>query len=91
MSSTTSTFIVTNAITIAIIVSNVILKQITILFMDWIGYDTHSQLITKITNGVFIVLFLNTGLLLTIENANFSEISQFLGEIKKGDYYDFSP
>ena len=59
--------------------------------MWWIGFDTHSMLQTKITNGVFLVLFANTGMLLTTANANFKEISPFLGKYFKGDYYDYSP
>ena len=59
--------------------------------MFWIGYDTHSQLQTKITNGVFLVLFANTGMLLTTANANFSEISTLLGKFFNGAYYDYSP
>ena len=59
----------------------------TVKFED----DTHSEIMTKITNGVFLVLFFNTGLLITLINANYSEVSTTLGTIFNGVYYDFSP
>lgn len=44
------------------------------------------------TNGVFIVLFLNTGLLLTVANANLTEHPpHFITNIFKGPYYDYEP
>ena len=86
-----STFYLVNAITYVIIISNVILKQLTILLMIWVGYDNHSQLQTVITNGVFLVLFANTGMLLTTANANFSEMSPALGKYFNGEFYDYSP
>ena len=45
----------------------------------------------KITNGVFLVLFFNTGLLILLVNANLSEMSSLLGSIFNGVYYDYSP
>ena len=38
----TPTLLISQAVSIVIVVVNVILKQITILLMQWIGYDTHS-------------------------------------------------
>ena len=38
----TPTLLISQAISIVIVVVNVILKQITIQLMQWIGYDTHS-------------------------------------------------
>ena len=53
---------------VAIIAINYILKDMTIRLITWIGYDTHSELMTKITNGVFVALFFNTGILLLLTN-----------------------
>jgi len=39
-----------------IVVINLILKMITISLITWIGYDTYSELMTKITNGVLCTL-----------------------------------
>ena len=84
------TQITTNGITVIIIVVNVILKKTTIGLITWIGYDTFSELMTRITNGVFIVLFFNTGLLLLLVNANLSEV-HILSSIFDGKYFDYSP
>ena len=67
------TLFFSNGITVAIVVINVCLKKITIFLVAWIGYDTHSEIMTKITNKVFLVLFFNTGILMLMTNANLSE------------------
>jgi len=46
---------------------------------------------TKIVNGVFIALFFNTGILLTLTSANLNDVSGWLGHIFNGTYYDYSP
>lgn len=86
-----TTLILTNGIMVLIIAINYILKMVTISMITWIGYDTHSELMTKITNGVFVALFFNTGILLLLTNANLSDVSGFLGGIFSGTYYDYSP
>ena len=45
---------------------------------------------TKITNGVFVALFFNTGLLLILSNANLSDISPWLGNLFGNTHYDYS-
>ena len=80
-----------SGISVAIVVVNFVLKKITIFLVTWIGYDTHSEIMTKITNGVLLVLFFNTGILITIVNANLTEVSPGLGTIFNGVYYDYSP
>ena len=59
------------------------------LFMN-VGYDTYSELMSKIVNGVFIVLFLNTGIILVLVQANFSDITIRMS-LFDGPYYDYSP
>ena len=85
------TLIASNGVTVFIVVLNVILKMTAISLISWIGYDTHSELMTKITNGVFIVLFFNTGILLILVNANLADVSSVLGNIFDGAFYDYSP
>ena len=46
---------------------------------------------TRIINGVFIVLFFNTGILLLLVNANLTDISSLLGRLFDGRFYDYSP
>ena len=79
-----TTLLLTNGIMVVIIAINYILKMITIELITWIGYDTHSELMTKITNGVFIALFFNTGILLILTSANLSDVSSWLGGIFSG-------
>ena len=72
---------------------NFVLKKLAMYLIATIGYDTYSVLNVRITNGIFIVLFFNTGLLLTLVNANLSDVSVsvFLSSIFDGTYYDYSP
>ena len=72
-------------------VLNVVLKMTAIALFSWIGYDTHSELMTKITNGVFILQFFNTGILLILVNANLADVSSALGNIFNSTFYDYSP
>jgi len=50
-----------------------VIREITISMITWIGYDTHSEQLTKITNGVFIGQFFNTAILLLLVYANFAD------------------
>lgn len=85
------TLIFTNGIMVLIITINTILKMSTIKLITWVGYDTYSELMTRIINGVFIVLFFNTGILLLLVNANLSDVSGWLGGIFSGRFFDYSP
>lgn len=81
----------TNFITGFIVVVNTIIKTVAISLITWIGYDTHSEQLTKITNGVFVSLFFNTGFLLILSNANFSDYHLPLKSWFNGPYNDYSP
>ena len=82
--------ITTNAITGIIVVVNIVVREITIALVTWIGYDTHSEQLTKITNGVFIGTFFNTAFLLLLVYANFTD-SNFPGaSFFNGPFYDYS-
>ena len=85
-------FVATNAVTIVIVVINMILKEITIALVTWIGYDTISELMTKINNGVFVALFFNTGILLLLVYANLSEVGFgfILEKSLTGPYPDYT-
>lgn len=86
-----TTMLLTNGISYSIIAVNYLLKVFTISLITWIGYDTHSELMTKIVNGVFIALFFNTGILLVLTNANLSDVSGWLSAVFSGTFYDYSP
>ena len=72
-----------------IVVVNIILSAIVINLITWIGYDTHSEMLAKITNGTFIAQFFNTALVLPLVQANFGEVFPFLGHIFQGKYSDY--
>ena len=54
----------------AIIAINYVLRLIIIKLITKVGYDTESEQTRLITNGVFVVQFFNTALLLLMVNAN---------------------
>lgn len=56
-----------------IIVINVVLRTLIIKLITYIGVDTESEQTRLITNGVFVVQFFNTALLLLVVNANLAE------------------
>lgn len=65
------------AVTIGIVAINFILRMFIIKLITYIGKDTESEQTRLITNGVFIVQFFNTALLLLLVNANMSEQGGF--------------
>ena len=82
------TLIASNSVTVIITVINIIIREVTIKLITWIGYDTHSELVTNITNGVFIAQFFNTAILILLVYANFTE---FGGTMLQGPFYDYQP
>jgi len=81
--------ILANGIKGSIVGINFVMKSIIVKLVTWIGYDTHSEVMTKITNAVYYVLFFNSGLLLLLTDANLSDVSPTLGVIFQGSYYDY--
>jgi len=79
------------AITGFIVVLNTIIKIISIAMIQWIGYDTHSEMLTKITNGVFFALFFNTAIIVLLVDANLTETFPPLGHFFNGGFSDYSP
>eukprot|EP00354_Favella_ehrenbergii_P005353 CAMPEP_0170455478 /NCGR_PEP_ID=MMETSP0123-20130129/3432_1 /TAXON_ID=182087 /ORGANISM="Favella ehrenbergii, Strain Fehren 1" /LENGTH=116 /DNA_ID=CAMNT_0010718635 /DNA_START=417 /DNA_END=766 /DNA_ORIENTATION=- len=88
-SSKGQTLILANGIKGSIVGINFVMKSIIVKLVTWIGYDTHSEVMTKITNAVYYVLFFNSGLLLLLTDANLSDVSPTLGVIFQGSYYDY--
>jgi hypothetical protein len=87
----TKILIYTSIITGIILVINEILKIVTIWLVEQVRYPTHSQRLTKITNGVFIAQFFNTGILITLVSANFDDISWISNiGLFKGQYRDYT-
>lgn len=79
-------------ITFSVLAFNFILRTIIIKLITWVGYDTHSETLARVTNGVFIAQFFNTGLLLVLVNANLSEHPiPLLASWLRGPFYDYMP
>jgi hypothetical protein len=77
-----------------IIVSiNWILRNIMITLIKSIGQDTYSQQLKSITNGVFVVQFFNTAILIILVQANFKELGvpDTINKVFNGPFYDFVP
>lgn len=63
-----------------------------IALISWVGYDTRSEELTRITNWVFMAQFFNTGFLLLLVNANITEHSpKYLTKHFANSFYDYEP
>ena len=85
----TSSLISSTAVTVVIVAINVIIKSTTIWLIQRIGYDTHSEQITKIVNAVFVGQFFNTAILILLVYSNFGEIGLPLANFFNGTFYDY--
>ena len=81
-----------SSVSIIIIVVNLILKNVIIRGITWVGEDTNSEQLSSITNGVFIAQFFNTGILLLLVNGNMTEHEpKILTKYFNGPFYDYMP
>ena len=51
-----------------IVIINIILKEIIIRLVKWIGYGSQTKVMKITTRYVFIAQFINTGILITLVN-----------------------
>jgi hypothetical protein len=77
-------FVTTSAVQYIIIMVNYVLRLFIIKLIIYIGKDTESAQTQLITDGVFIVQFFNTAILLMMCNANLSEQFLILGKVFTG-------
>jgi hypothetical protein len=68
---------------------NYVLRIFIIMLVNYIGKDTETDQTRLITNGVFIVQFFNTALLLLAVNANLEEQASWLGVLFGRSQPDF--
>ena len=66
-------FIWTSALSYLLIGINYILRTVCIMLVDWIGYQTETERLSKTTTVTFIVQYFNSAFLLLMVNANMSE------------------
>jgi len=80
-------------ITVVIISVNYFLRTLVIWLITNLRENTQSKRLSSITIGIMIAQFFNTGILLTLVNANMTEHRpKFITKyIKSGKYYDYSP
>jgi hypothetical protein len=64
---------VASSISFVIIAINIILKKFVVDLLTWVKEATNSEKLASCTNGVFVVLYINTGFLLLLANANLTE------------------
>jgi len=77
-----------SAISFVIIAINLIMKEVIIGLFTWVGDATRSIQITRIVNGIFIALFLNTGFIILLANAN---LKAYGLPIFHGPFDDYDP
>lgn len=63
----------TSALSYLLIGINYILRTVCIMLVDWIGYSTETERLSKTTTVTFIVQYFNSAFLLLMVNANMSE------------------
>ena len=78
-------------ISVIITVINQVLTLVMIKLITWIGYDTYSEMLTKITNGVFVAQFFNTAILILLVYASLGEVSPRIGTLLNGEFRDYTP
>ena len=68
-----SVYFWTTALSYLLIGINYILRTVCIMLVDWIGYATETERLSKTTTITFIVQYFNSAYLLLMVNANMSE------------------
>ena len=52
---------------------NFVLRTVCIMLIDWVGFNTETERLSKTTTVTFLVQFFNTAFLLLMVNVNWSE------------------
>jgi len=66
-------FLLTNGLSYVLTIINFILRTICIALIDWVGFATETERLSKTTTITFVVQFFNTAFLLLLVGANMSE------------------
>jgi|LauGreDrversion4_2_1035121.scaffolds.fasta_scaffold55140_5 hypothetical protein len=67
-----------------------ILTKLAVASMRWVGFESHSELYTRISVLIFVAVFFNTAILYPIANADFKDSIPILSGIFHGPYDDYS-
>ena len=73
-----------------IIVLNVILTKLIVVLVQWIGFDTHSRVYSKISIYIFYATFFNTAIVILLANAALGDKVPFIAKVFSGTYNDYS-
>jgi len=66
-------FLLANGLSYVLTIINFILRTICIALIDWVGFATETERLSKTTTITFVVQFFNTAFLLLLVSANLSE------------------
>lgn len=77
-------------ISIFIVLINELLTRLSVTMITWIGFGTHSEKYSKISNCIFILTFANTGIIVLLANADLSEAIPAMAKLFDGPYNDYS-
>lgn len=72
-SSVTWNFLLVNGLSYVLTGINFILRTVCIMLINWVGFNTETERLSKTTTVTFLVQFFNTAFLLLLVGANFSE------------------
>ena len=85
----TTVFLMTTVLSYLLIGINYVLRTVCIMLVDWIGFSTETERLSKTTTITFIVQFFNSAFLLLMVNADMSEQPLTLG-LTTGALPDFN-
>ena len=66
-------FALVNGLSYVLTGINYILRTACIMLIDWVGFNTETERLSKTTTVTFLVQFFNTAFLLLLVGANMSE------------------
>jgi len=89
MDAVSRVYFLTSMLSYLLIGLNYVLRTVCIMMVDWIGYPTETERLSKTTSVTFIVQFFNSGVLLLLINANLSE-QPFSFGLTSGSLSDFN-
>lgn len=67
------TYLFVNGLSYVLTIINFILRTVCIALIDWIGFATETERLSKTTTLTFLVQFFNTAFLLLLVGANWTE------------------
>ena len=79
----------TTSISFFLAIYNFIIQEVVVFAINWVGYNTHSKVLTRTTVVTFVSQFFNTAFVLLLVEANLTEQLGSLG-LLNGSIPDFN-